>query len=189
MLADAFAAAMNATEYRKFLGREVSAYITARLATPPEQAALLVAVPYDESNSDGFDADAPAPTLLGVVELSLTPRTHGRFDDPAVAPPPHAAFIKNVLSSPQARRRGVAAALLAGVEEYAAAARGGGDTALNEELLVCLHCNPGDTPAAALYAAAGYTTVGRQNVMLAALRRGAPPLALMSKRVLLPPRR
>jgi GNAT superfamily N-acetyltransferase len=171
----------------KVLGRLVSTYITARLATPPEEAVLIVAVPCSDASDGGAGAGAsdegqPAAQLLGVVELSLTPRTHGRFDDAAVAPPAHAAFVKNVLSSPTARRRGVAAALLAGVEDYAAAAADAAD-ASRAPLELCLHCTLGDAPAAALYAAAGYAVVAQQNGVVAALRRSAPPVALMRKHV------
>ena len=206
MLADGFATSMRAPQYRhvfiagvalitaclsadafvcllplrsKFLGRQVATYITARLATPPEQAALIVAVPTEAGDGDATAADVP---LLGFDELSLSARTHGRFDDASIAPPPHAPFVKNVLSSPHLRRRGVAAALLAGVEDYAAVVADASGNA-GGPLELFLHCGRGDAPAASLYAAAGYTTVVQQNGVLAALRRSAPPLALMRKRL------
>jgi len=154
---------------------------------------LLVAAP---CGSDGDELRAPScePPLLGVVEVSISPRTHGRFDDAAVAPPPHGAFVKNVLSLPSARRRGVAQALLAGVEDFAAAARDAQDalhaaagTAVPERqhpppLELFLHCTLGDVPATALYAGMGYATVAQQSA-LSALRRAAPPLVLMRKRI------
>ena len=125
-----------------------------------------------------------SPPLLGVVELSLSPHTHGRFDDASVAPPSHALFVKNALTSPAARRRGVAAALLVGVEDYARAAAALGDDAQRGRapLELCLHCTLGDVAASALYAAAGYTAIAQQNGVVAALRRSAPPVALMRKR-------
>ena len=175
----------------KFLGRQVATYISARLASPPEQAVLIVAVPCDgagggEAADDDTALTAPPP-LLGVVELSLSPRTHGRFDDASVAPPAHALFVKNALTSPAARRRGVAAALLVGVEDYAraAAALASLDDAQRGRtpLELCLHCTLGDVAASALYAAAGYTAISQQNGVVAALRRSAPPVALMRKRL------
>lgn len=185
----------------KFLGRQVATYISARLASPPEQAVLIVAVPCDgagggivavpcdgagggEAADDDTALTAPPP-LLGVVELSL--RAHGRFDDASVAPPAHALFVKNALTSPAARRRGVAAALLVGVEDYAraAAALAALDDAQRGRppLELCLHCTLGDVAASALYAAAGYTVISQQNGVVAALRRSAPPVALMRKRL------
>jgi GNAT superfamily N-acetyltransferase len=170
----------------KFLGRQVATYISARLASPPEQAVLIVAVPCGGAGG-GEAADDPetSPPLLGVVELSLSPRTHGRFDDACVAPPGHALFVKNALTSPAARRRGVAAALLVGVEDYARAAAALADDAQRGRapLELCLHCTLGDVAASALYAAAGYTAIAQQNGVVAALRRSAPPVALMRKRL------
>ena len=97
--------------------------MAARLATPPERAVLLVATSAAVAAAgDGASADALADAPpLGVCELSLSPETR-TFEDRALMPPPHGAYIKNMSVAAPHRRAGVATALLQAAEAYAAAA-------------------------------------------------------------------
>ena len=184
--------------------------MAARLATPPERAVLLVATSAaaagDDANGDAL-ADAPP---LGVCELSLSPETR-TFEDPALLPPPHGAYIKNMSVAAPHRRAGVATALLQAAEAYAAAAAelaaaataaeaaeaeaaASADPALQVQqapprrqyappLEMYLHVAVGDAGASSLYRKGGYASVAEQSALMAALRRSGPRVALMRKRL------
>jgi ribosomal protein S18 acetylase RimI-like enzyme len=183
----------------KYLTRKVASYVSARLATPLEDAVLLVALPHPADSDDDATAaaatsaaadggDLPPVCVLGVCELSLAPRTRS-FEDPALAAPPHGRYVKNMSVSPGSRRRGVGAALLAAAEAYALAADDAAPRVLPPgrqyapPLEVYLHVAVADDGARLLYERAGYVRVAEQSALAAALRRSGPRVALMRKRL------
>ncbi len=159
-----------------------------RLATPPQDALLLVAVPAQRADGDarGDAAACSSPSadvLLGVLELSLTARTR-TFEDASLAAPHHAAYIKNVSVATPHCRRGVAATLLAAAEAYTRAAAPpelppGRQYAPPLEMF--LHVAVDDATAGALYARAGFAEVARQSAVRALMLGSGPPVALMRK--------
>lgn len=176
--------------HSKYLLLKVAAYLEARLETPREDAVLLVL----RSSNEGCDAvatedssePASAPTL-GVCELSLAPHTR-TFEDKALLPPPHAAYVKNMSVDSCQRRRGVGTALLAAAEAYAADVRSMALAPVTPRLYpppleMFLHVALNDVPARALYERCGYVVVAEQSALMAFLRRSGPPVALMRKRL------
>ncbi len=210
LLADVFASSLNADRFRRvaaagskriargtaadslprrvYLARKVEGYVVARMATPPRDAVLLVALAEPGDDAGGSAGAESAFALLGVCEVSLSPDTRSH-EDRALQPPPHGAYCKNMSVALEHRRRGVGAALLAAAEAYATAAA---DTApptppfqrlYRYPVEMFLHVAVADAVARALYVKAGYQTVAEQSALAAALRRSGPRVALMRKRL------
>jgi ribosomal protein S18 acetylase RimI-like enzyme len=169
LLADAFAVALRQPKYGRFLQRQVTGYCAARLKDPPQEGVLLVA-----TGAEG--------TVVGVCEVSLSPRTRSA-QDARLAAPQHAPYISNVSVLPTARRQGIGAALLAAAQEYVVdALRAGGGEPMPLPQAVYLHCAIGDPAAVALYTSAGYTVVAQHWPWeLPLFRQGVPRLQLMTK--------
>jgi len=189
LLSDAFATSLEAPSFKTYLSRQIFSYLAARLAQPLEQSVLLQATAVEAPHA-----------LLGVCELSLSPKTRS-FAEDRLTPPQHAVYLCNMTVLPAARRRGIGAALLAAAEQYAAEAV---EQALSSPrdpamllpgtrdearalgawpLEVYLHVNVGDTRAEKLYSSAGYVTVDEHAAWETVLRRRGVRLRLMCKRL------
>ena len=100
------------------------------------------------------------------------PGAPGGGGAPRAARRTHVAYLSNLAVAPGARRGGVGTRLLRAAE---AEARSWGCRAM------ALHVDPGNAAAVALYAAAGYRSVGRQPGWQAFLEGRQAPLSLMMR--------
>lgn len=115
------------------------------------------------------DPDARS-RIIATASLSLTADGRERFS--TLQPPDDQALLANIAVDPTFRRQGVASHLLRVCETLTSAA---GVQSLY------LHVRLADDGARALYAARGFTQVGRDSVLVSL--RGRMPRALMCKPV------
>lgn len=101
-------------------------------------------------------APGPAATLAAAVEISFTESTRSK-DIAGLDPPPERPYLCNMAVTKSLQRQGLGAAVLAAAEDLVRAV--GDDT-------VYLHLRFKDTPAAALYRAAGYNSVAQDSIFV-----------------------
>jgi len=177
LLASSFVEAKGVEPYRRFVRRNIVAYLEARLALPP-RALVLVALqmpPLASADDAPAPVAPPPPAVVGSAEVSLDAATRSAYL--TLNPPPSASYLCNMAVLPSSRRARIGSRLLAAAEAVAADA---GSTEM------CLHLrlkddDEGRLAAGALYRSAGFTPAKTDGWWVKLF--GVDPRHLMVKRL------
>jgi len=176
LLADSFVEAKGVQPYLRFVRRNITAYLEARLALPPRALVLVALRVAPEPPASASTGDGPAaPTLVGTAEVSLSASTRSAYL--TLNPPPGSSYLCNMAVLPSLRRARIGSRLLAAAEAVAAEA---GATEM------CLHLRlrddgGGRLAAGALYRSAGFQPARTDGWWVKLL--GVDPRHLMAKRL------